>query len=454
MILGAIVLSLSIPCADPGLNIDEAKPKLAVMRLQPKQLPRETVEILDELLIKSIADRGLFEVIAAEELNAVLSFEKQKELAGCDDVTCMAEIGNALGAKQLLMGSIGKLGSKIKVTLKLVDMETFAIERAQSEAQNDEDIYEQAINEALTRLFGHGTIGISTHPQGATVTVDGRNLGVSPLTTDRLPARRHLVSVSQDGYESEQVYLLLHKNEAKNLDLTLRQLSGTISITTHPPGATCYLDNEPFGESPCEKGGVAVGEHSLQVQREHYLTEKSTITVKHRENERWNVELLPLAVPVTIGTTPQGAQVLVNGELLGNSEHKTKLDPGPHQVEVELDGYKNFRESFVVEAGKPKTLNLTLTPGISDGEQFTHNVKMAAKWTLTGLAAAATVVWAWQGLRANSLEEDARSHHISSQEFKDAKSSGQTAAAVADVSLGTAILAAGGATYFWLTMEF
>ncbi|MFC1609700.1 hypothetical protein ACFL6C_01960 [Myxococcota bacterium] len=136
-----LALGLQIGAID-----DEFEPsKLAVMRLEAQRLPPAIGRILDELLLKAIADRGLHQVVSTDEINAVLSVEKQKELVGCDDVACFAEIGGALGVQELVLGSISKLGDQIIVSLKLVDVSAMKIQRAQSRTRDDENLYESAV---------------------------------------------------------------------------------------------------------------------------------------------------------------------------------------------------------------------------------------------------------------------------------------------------------------------
>ncbi|MFC1612062.1 hypothetical protein ACFL6C_13955 [Myxococcota bacterium] len=70
------------------------------------------------------------------------------------------------------------------------------------------------------------------------------------------------------------------------------------------------------------------------------------------------------------------------------------------------------------------------------------------------MAHGATAIWIWQGTRAKQLDKDAEKLHIRTTKFAETRNSANAAATTADISLVTALLAAGGATYFWLTVEF
>lgn len=54
--------------------------------------------------------------------------EKAIQLTGCTDVSCAVQLGNALNVKKMVFGSVGKLGSKYIVFLKVVDVERENVE--------------------------------------------------------------------------------------------------------------------------------------------------------------------------------------------------------------------------------------------------------------------------------------------------------------------------------------
>ena len=56
-----------------------------------------------------------------DEIRDMLAFEKTKDQAGCDDVTCLAEIGGALGVDDLLTGRLSKIGDGHVMVLRRID---------------------------------------------------------------------------------------------------------------------------------------------------------------------------------------------------------------------------------------------------------------------------------------------------------------------------------------------
>jgi len=86
-----------------------------------RQVEAGTAEVLTELLLEALLTRHGLRALGPSDLNEMLSHEQQKQLIGCSDDSCMAQIGGALGARHLIAGQVGKLGKLHILTLKLID---------------------------------------------------------------------------------------------------------------------------------------------------------------------------------------------------------------------------------------------------------------------------------------------------------------------------------------------
>lgn len=68
------------------------------------------------------AARYPVQVIAGSDLRALLGLEAQKQLAGCDDSGCLAQIGGAMGVEYLLVVDVGEIGGRWNLSLSLLDV--------------------------------------------------------------------------------------------------------------------------------------------------------------------------------------------------------------------------------------------------------------------------------------------------------------------------------------------
>jgi hypothetical protein len=60
-------------------------------------------------------------VMTGSDVEAVLGAERQAQLLGCTDATCLTEMAGALGADRVVHGSIGRVGGSLLVNLTSLD---------------------------------------------------------------------------------------------------------------------------------------------------------------------------------------------------------------------------------------------------------------------------------------------------------------------------------------------
>jgi hypothetical protein len=77
--------------------------------------------LLDEAVLAAMQNAGRFRVIGRSDMDAVLGFEQQKDLLGCDDTKCLAEIGSAFGVDDLVDVAVARSKSGTwAVTAKMI----------------------------------------------------------------------------------------------------------------------------------------------------------------------------------------------------------------------------------------------------------------------------------------------------------------------------------------------
>ncbi|MGC4122848.1 MAG: hypothetical protein QM765_51405 [Myxococcales bacterium] len=73
-------------------------------------------------LVASEAAKGPFKVYAGADLSALMGFEKQKQLLGCAESSCLAELGGALGVDYLLSTEVSEIGGVWLLSMTLLDV--------------------------------------------------------------------------------------------------------------------------------------------------------------------------------------------------------------------------------------------------------------------------------------------------------------------------------------------
>src|SRR5512140_539571 len=99
-----------------------ASTKIAVMPVAAVEgVPGKTAEALTEAVSAEVRRRSGGQVITQREIAALLSLEQQKAMLGCQNDSCIAEIGGALGVDRMVAGDLSRLGESWLLHLKLLD---------------------------------------------------------------------------------------------------------------------------------------------------------------------------------------------------------------------------------------------------------------------------------------------------------------------------------------------
>ncbi len=200
-------LLLTLAAAAGGANAPGTQ-RLAVLKITAQGAPADVAETLTNVVTEQAGRTPGFSAISQAELSSLLGVERQKQLLGCGDQSCLAEIGGALGARLVLSGSLGKVGESYILQLQLLDTQKAQIRDRESRTitgQQSELITaaRDLTNRVLTGkpLDTTGKIKFAITPSGAKVVVDGKLVGTAPLDAPVvLEQGTHRVHVEADGY--------------------------------------------------------------------------------------------------------------------------------------------------------------------------------------------------------------------------------------------------------------
>jgi hypothetical protein len=117
---------VAVTCARPGPERAAAgvtrKVKVALLPFSALGgVPPETAQLLGDTLAGELRRRPGVSVLTQSDLSALLGVEKTRQMLGCTDAGCFAELGGALGADRIVHGSIGRVGDSLLVNLSALD---------------------------------------------------------------------------------------------------------------------------------------------------------------------------------------------------------------------------------------------------------------------------------------------------------------------------------------------
>jgi hypothetical protein len=92
-----------------------------VLDLAGANIDAESTKLINGLIASLASENKDLELTTGSDLRASLDVEVQRQSAGCSASSCLGEIAGALGARYIVHGDLGKVGSDIVINLSLFD---------------------------------------------------------------------------------------------------------------------------------------------------------------------------------------------------------------------------------------------------------------------------------------------------------------------------------------------
>ena len=130
-------------------------------------------------------------------------------------------------------------------------------------------------------------------PPNATISVDGRVVGQSPLGKPvAIAAGAHKLEITADGYEPQKRDLMVTAGVPIKITLALKAIpkTGKVRINSRVPGAIVSIDGRAIGPVPVEVE-LDAGGHRLEVVADDHHTRREELVVAAGQNRQLEVSL-------------------------------------------------------------------------------------------------------------------------------------------------------------------
>ena len=208
----------------------------------------------------------------------------------------------------------------------------------------------------------NGSVEIDSSPPEATIVLNGKPEGTTPLKKEMPPGRYEIKVVKAPGYRevAESFALKAGGKFSKTYGLTPIFI---LEIITAPEGADILIDGVLQGKTPRELE-IDKSSCQLELRKERggpVLTELLRLnpgrnTIRRSFNQA--------KFGLKINTVPPGASVKIGNEAAAISPMTKNMDPGLYAVKIEKEGFRTVQESLTVASDVAKTYELTkILPG-------------------------------------------------------------------------------------------
>jgi len=97
--------------------------RLALLNVSAEGIEERIVSVVTNSILTELRKLRKVTVIGLDEVQAILDFEEQKQMMGCDDTSCLADLAGALGVDNIIVGSLAQVSDKTVMALKRIDQE-------------------------------------------------------------------------------------------------------------------------------------------------------------------------------------------------------------------------------------------------------------------------------------------------------------------------------------------
>jgi hypothetical protein len=228
----------------------------------------------------------------------------------------------------------------------------------------------QVIGPGLQRT---GSIAVSSVPYQTTLSLDNRQMGVTPAVLNGISPGTHTVLLTTPGYLPYSQQVTVQAGSVARVYAILIQKprdlpsAGSIRISSTPSASDIHVDNRLVGITPQTIGGISAGQHQVMLTKQGYENYMAQITVTTGNTTDLNAVLnqkqaaIPPSGSIRISSTPSSASVYLDNRLSGvTPETINGITPGQHQLKILKPGYLGVTKSVSVTDKQVATVNVVL----------------------------------------------------------------------------------------------
>lgn len=219
---------------------------------------------------------------------------------------------------------------------------------------------------ALRPAFG--SVTVTSTPSGASVFLDEKQVGQTPLTLDRIASGSHSLRLQAPQYAVERRNVSVADGQTANVAVTLAARFAEITVQA-PQEAVVTVDGDRKGsgtlswrqgEGLCDIVVSMAGHRDARRQLEVVAGRAQTVQLTPQ----------PIYGSASVDSDPMDAEIWIDGKQYGVTPNVVeRLLVGSHTLVLKKSGCADLQQQFSVEEGKEASLSVKLPTGRS--VQFT-----------------------------------------------------------------------------------
>ena len=200
-----------------------------------------------------------------------------------------------------------------------------------------------------------GSLNINTTPPGATIKLNDKEIGKSPVRKDNLELGTYTIEAALQDYKPVKKAVDINSETPVSVNVILKKEpeTGHVNINSAPTGAEIFIDNIKYGKTPNLIKDLNAGMHTLILRKINYNEINKEIEIETNKTKNYNFTLVKEHGFLTITTFPDSADCYLNENLIGKTPvESVEVDKGIYNLTIKKENYSEFREMIQIDIDK------------------------------------------------------------------------------------------------------
>lgn len=216
-----------------------------------------------------------------------------------------------------------------------------------------------------------GTLQVGSEPAGATIKIDGREVGKTPFQL-KVEEGLHTLTLEAEKFKPfNQDFTIFAQQDLQVPNVMLIPADGTLKVETTPTAAAVILNGEYYGASPLTLKVKPNQAQRLQVYRAGYRLHDQEVTLAPAQEQAADIPLQQDSVAVRFSVSPQDATLYVDGVRRGTGSQTLSLNTLPHKIKVSKPGYVDYQNTVIPTKSSTQVVSIKL---LTKEQHFWANV--------------------------------------------------------------------------------
>jgi high-affinity Fe2+/Pb2+ permease len=389
-----------------NILLSQSQTTIAVLDLESLGIDPSETSVLSNRLRSLLVNLGDYKVIERSRMEEILN-EQGLQQSGCTSDECVVEVGKLLGVQKMLAGSFGKFGNVYTLELRIIDVQTGKIESSTNYDYRGEieNLLVKGVETALRTLLSlptsslpiqnePGSLQIVTSPSEASIFIDDKNFGTTPLFINTINSGYHEILIQKDEYQTYGEKIMVKADTLNQLVIDLQSKYAYLEIKSKIQDAEIFINYQSVGKNLFRGERLEPGKYHIEVKHNFYKPFTDELELKAGDKIFWDINLTPAIGQLKLDTKINNINmVLRQGEeeqkYLISKSQTLPVRAGNYLLELYAMSYYPYQNNIKITGDETTELDIDLKYGGDDLKRLQDQRKWYNIGSMTGLVLAA-----------------------------------------------------------------